>query len=240
MLRPKRLLAFDTSTAQGSVAVFEGESLLSERIWRRAQSHSEYLTAEIEEALREASLHARDIEALAVGQGPGSFTGIRVAINAARALGYALKTPVFVRDTSAILIEPVRRDEPVLTLINAQKNSFFVSTFSRGETSHAPTGWRRTRSLEFMTLSEVEALLLGGPHLTIGDGVELAQLDLKPEAKLNLIRDVAISNFPLASSLGRLTLSQQVQHPPLDWNAVQPLYIRASGAEEKVREGSKN
>ncbi len=234
------LLAFDTSTAQGSVALLEGERVLSERVWRRAQSHSEYLTAEIEEALREAGLKAADVGALAVGQGPGSFTGIRVAINAARALGYALKRPVFVRDTSAILVEPITRDEPVLALINAQKNSFFVSTFVRGETSHAPSGWRRTRALEFMTLEEVERLLVGGPHLTVGDGVELAQLDLRPETKLNLVRDAAISDFPLASSLGRLTFSQQVQHPPLDWNAVQPLYIRASGAEEKLREGSKN
>ena len=230
MNRQMRLLAFDTSTAQGSVAVFEGERILSERTWRRAQSHSEFLTAEIEDALKEAQLTPAQLDALAVGQGPGSFTGIRVAINAARALGYALQKPVYVRDTSAILVEPIRRDEPVMTLINAQKNSFFVSVFHNGE---------RLRPIEFKTIDEVQALL-NGPHLCVGDGCELIQPDLSPAAKLNFIRDSSISDYGLATSLGRLTISQQVQHPSLVWNQVQPLYIRASGAEEKLIRAQKN
>jgi N6-L-threonylcarbamoyladenine synthase/tRNA threonylcarbamoyladenosine biosynthesis protein TsaB len=233
-----RLLAFDTSTAQGSVAVLEGERVLSERSWRRAQSHSEYLTSEIEEALKDAQLTPAELDALAVGQGPGSFTGIRVAINAARALGYALQKPIYVRDTSAILVQPIMREEPVLVLINAQKNSFFASRFVPGD--HAPDGWRRARPLEFKTLDEVQAILLGGPHLCVGDGCELAELDLRPEAKLHFMRDASISDFPLATSLGHLTFSQRDHHPPLDWNAVQPLYIRASGAEEKLTRVQKN
>jgi N6-L-threonylcarbamoyladenine synthase/tRNA threonylcarbamoyladenosine biosynthesis protein TsaB len=224
-----RLLAFDTSTAQGSVAVFEGERLLAERCWRRAQSHSEYLTSEIDEALKEARLTAAELDALAVGQGPGSFTGIRVAINAARALGYALQKPVYVYDTSEILAEPITREEPVLVLINAQKNSFFASVFE---------GPVRMRPLELMTLDGVQALLTR-PHVCVGDGCEIAEPDLRPGTKLNLIRSDDLSDFPLAASLARLAIARSNRHPPLDWNAVQPLYIRASGAEEKLREGSK-
>lgn len=244
-----RLLAFDTSTAQGSVAVLEGECVLAERSWRRAQSHSEYLTAEIEEVLKDAQLTPSALDAFAVGQGPGSFTGIRVAINAARALGYALQKPIYARDTSAILVEPIVREEPALVLINAQKNSFFVSRFeplarhlphASAPSDHAPNGWRRTHPLEFKTLDEVQAILLGGAHLCVGDGCELADLDLRPEAKLHFMRDPSISDFPLAASLGRLTFSQRDRHPPLDWNAVQPLYIRASGAEEKLTRAQKN
>lgn len=214
--------------------VFEGERLLSERTWRRAQSHSEFLTAEIEEALKEAQIPAASLDALAVGQGPGSFTGIRVAVNAARALGYALKKPIFVRDTTEILVEPVTRDEPVLTLVNAQKNSFFASIFERR--GH---GWTRTRDLALLSLAEVEAVLTR-PLVCVGDGCMEAELDLSPDSKLNWIRDSKISDFPLASSLARLALSGQKTHRPLDWNAVQPLYIRASGAEEKLREGLKS
>lgn len=237
-----RLLAFDTSTAQGSVAVLEGERVLSERTWRRAQSHSEFLTAEIEEALKEAQLKPAHLDTLAVGQGPGSFTGIRVAINAARALGYALSKPVFTRDTSAILVQPIARTEHVMTLINAQKNSFFVSIFEKlaGENhEQAPNGWRRTHPIEFLTLDEVQARFTR-PYVCVGDGCELAEPDLRPDVKLNWIRDVSISDYPLASSLGLLTISQQNTHPSLDWNAVQPLYIRASGAEEKLIRAQKN
>ena len=97
-----KILAFDTSTAQGAVAVLEGERVLIERTWRREKSHSELLTAEIESTLIDAATEMSSVDAFAVGQGPGSFTGIRVAINAARALAYALQKPVYVFKTSEI------------------------------------------------------------------------------------------------------------------------------------------
>lgn len=233
------ILAFDTSTAQGSVAVWSESQLLSEKIWRRAHSHSELLTAEIENGLLESQLKMSDVDALAVGQGPGSFTGIRVAINAARALAYALKKKVYVFETSETLVQPVLRLElPVLTIINAQKNSFFVSRF-KNVTKDGAVQWQRTRETSFTTLPELE-LLLNEPHLCIGDGCLEAELALGPEAKLNWIRDASVSDFPLASSLARLAILPSKNAQPSDWNAVQPLYLRASGAEEKLREGSKS
>jgi tRNA threonylcarbamoyladenosine biosynthesis protein TsaB len=234
-----KILAFDTATAQGSVAVLSGNQLLSEKIWRRAQSHSECLTAEIEAALQDSKLNITDIDAFAVGQGPGSFTGIRVAINAARALAYALKKPAYVFETSETLVFPVNRTElPVLTLINAQKNSFFVSRFE-STTKGGSSYWRRTRDLSFMSLNEVQNLLTE-PHLCLGDGCLDLELALRPEAKLNFMRDSNISDFPLASSLAQQAISPAKGAQPSGWNAVQPLYIRASGAEEMLREGSKS
>ena len=96
-------LALDTSTSQGGVAVLEGERVLSRIVWSREKSHSEFLTPNIETCLRDAGLEVRALDRIAVGRGPGSFTGIRVAINAARALAYALSKPVFTFDTMEIL-----------------------------------------------------------------------------------------------------------------------------------------
>lgn len=227
-----RCLAFDTSTAQGSVAVFDGGRVLSERQWRREKSHSELLTAEIENALKDSGVDIKSIDALSVGQGPGSFTGIRVTINAARALGYALQKPVYVFETSEILVEPLTRfDLPVFTIVNAQKNSFYVSRFESREHS-----WKRTLDVCFVTLLELERLL-SKPHLCLGDGCADAERLLPDQTKLYLTRDPLLSDFPLASAAARLAFSKAKSAPPLVWNAVQPLYIRASGAEEKLREG---
>jgi tRNA threonylcarbamoyladenosine biosynthesis protein TsaB len=227
-----KLLAFDTSTAQGSVAVLEGGRLLAERIWRRAQSHSEFLTAEIESALQEASLRATDLDALAVGQGPGSFTGIRVAINAAKALGYALSKKVYVANTADILVQPIARfDLPVLTIINAQKNSYFVARYER------QTSWHCSLDLAFMPLQKLDSIL-SSAHLCVGDACLDLEPALSPVAKTNFKRDTSISDYPLASNLARLTMGSPEKAQPSDWNAVQPLYIRASGAEEKIREGT--
>ncbi|RYZ65151.1 MAG: tRNA (adenosine(37)-N6)-threonylcarbamoyltransferase complex dimerization subunit type 1 TsaB, partial [Proteobacteria bacterium] len=61
------VLAFDTSTAQGSVALIEGEKVLGQRSWTRERSHSEFLTAEIEAVLKEANFPAKNLRALAIG-----------------------------------------------------------------------------------------------------------------------------------------------------------------------------
>ena len=226
-----KILAFDTSTAQGSVAVLEDDLVLSERVWRRERSHSEFLTSEIQEALKEASVKIAAIDALAVGQGPGSFTGIRVAINAARSLGYALAKPVSVFETSEILAHPINRfDLPVLSVLNAQKNSYFVSRFTRKNDC-----WIRTDDVALLTLKELEGRLTEA-HLCVGDGCTEAEARLSPDLKSVWVRDSVISDYPLASSLGALTFIYRDSRGPIVWNAVQPLYLRASGAEETLRE----
>ncbi len=234
-----KILAFDTSTAQGSVAVFSGDQLLSEKVWRRAQSHSEFLTAEIEAALKDSQFKIANIDAIAVGQGPGSFTGIRVAINAARALSYALKKPTYVFETTETLVFPITQTHlPVLALINAQKNAFYVSRFE-STTKGGFNYWQRTRELSFMSLVEVQSFL-SEPHLCVGDGCLALEQALSSEMKRCFVRDPSLSDFPLASSLARQANTPWKNTQPSGWNTVQPLYIRASGAEEKLREGAKS
>ena len=229
------VLAFDTSTAQGSVALIEGEKVLSQRSWIREKSHSELLTAEIEAVLKEANFPAKNLRALAVGNGPGSFTGIRVAVNAAKSLGYALGLQSYVFDTNSILVEAIARaDLPVLTLINAQKNAFFTAAFE-----HDGKSWKETKPLEITNFEDLSKLLTR-PHLCVGDGcLEIATGDLSPELKSSFVRDIAISDYPSAAVLGRMSEGLVKSPAPLVWNEVQALYIRASGAEEKAREGLK-
>ena len=77
------LLAFDTSTSQGGVAVFQDSHLKARHVWSREGSHGELLTPAIEKALNEAGVQAYQLDAVAIGRGPGSFTGARIAVNAA-------------------------------------------------------------------------------------------------------------------------------------------------------------
>ena len=103
--------------AKGSVGVFRRESrtpaLLAFREWmadgslkRPKASHSARLPLEIQAALREASLDLADLRFLAVGAGPGRFTGIRIAMGAVRALAFALDRPVYPVDSLQISAEP--------------------------------------------------------------------------------------------------------------------------------------
>lgn len=224
------LLALDTSTAEGSVAVLERDRLLATRKWSRKGSHSELLTHEIEECLKDAGLSPAKLEGICVGVGPGSFTGIRVAVNTARTLGYALSLPIFTYDTTELLAEGVRKSHlPAVTMVNAQKNAVFVSTFAiRADI------WVRETALTMVEVDGLESLV-PGPRLCVGDGFDAIFPLLTPTLVSNLVRDPNQSDFPSAEVLGRTAWRNRDSRPPLVWKDVQALYIRASGAEEKLK-----
>ncbi|MNO75202.1 tRNA threonylcarbamoyladenosine biosynthesis protein TsaB [compost metagenome] len=91
----QRLLAFDTSTSSLAVAVMENGRLLAERNIHAERNHSAYLVTAIDEALSSAGIRKNELDAIAVGVGPGSYTGIRIAVTTAKTLAWALKLPVY-------------------------------------------------------------------------------------------------------------------------------------------------
>lgn len=88
------LLAFDTATAQVSVALHDGASVVAEHVSDQAMKHGEHLAPLISSVLAEAGATMQDLTAVGVGVGPGPFTGLRVGLVTARTLGLALDIPV--------------------------------------------------------------------------------------------------------------------------------------------------
>lgn len=89
------LLAFDTATPAVTVALYDGEQVVSERTTVDAMRHGELLAPEIRAVLSEAGLVRQDLTAIAVGVGPGPFTGLRVGLMTARTLAAVLEIPVY-------------------------------------------------------------------------------------------------------------------------------------------------
>ncbi|MGY2704614.1 tRNA (adenosine(37)-N6)-threonylcarbamoyltransferase complex dimerization subunit type 1 TsaB [Nocardioides sp. HB32] len=89
------LLAFDTATPLVTVALHDGEDVVLELTAERPMKHAEQLAPLIERALTEAGLVRQDLTAIAVGVGPGPFTGLRVGLVTARTLAFALEIPVY-------------------------------------------------------------------------------------------------------------------------------------------------
>ena len=87
------LLAFDTSAAHCAAALLRGQTLLGARAEPMARGQAERLIPLLEEVLAGAGVGWRDLDALAVGTGPGNFTGIRIAVAAARGLALGLGRP---------------------------------------------------------------------------------------------------------------------------------------------------
>jgi tRNA threonylcarbamoyladenosine biosynthesis protein TsaB len=226
-------LAFDTSTSKGGVAITENGQVLTSLVWEREGSHGELLTPAIEKCLEKSGRTLRDLDALALVHGPGSFTGVRIAVNAARTLGYALHKPVYAFDTAeALAASCPRRDLPLAILINAHKNLLFVSTFIW------TNEWVRKTALSVMTL-EVLTTSINETHLCVGDGFTEFDSVMSSSLKNLLVRDPILPDEPSPEALGLLAFRESSRasgRKPLDWKDVQALYIRASGAEEKLRE----
>ncbi|WP_426246825.1 tRNA (adenosine(37)-N6)-threonylcarbamoyltransferase complex dimerization subunit type 1 TsaB [Nocardioides sp. LHG3406-4] len=89
------LLAFDTATPRVTVALHDGDDVVAERSAERPMKHGEQLAPLIEAVMADAGIVRQDLTAIAVGAGPGPFTGLRVGLVTARTLGFVLEIPVY-------------------------------------------------------------------------------------------------------------------------------------------------
>jgi tRNA threonylcarbamoyl adenosine modification protein YeaZ len=111
-------LAFDTATAAATAALLDDDEVLGERTTRAVR-----LLEDVDALLRRAGGHVRDLDQLAVGIGPGSFTGVRIGLAAARGLALALDVPVAGVSTLAALAAGAPGAVPV---IDARRREVFA------------------------------------------------------------------------------------------------------------------
>ncbi|MGB0388624.1 MAG: tRNA (adenosine(37)-N6)-threonylcarbamoyltransferase complex dimerization subunit type 1 TsaB, partial [Ardenticatenaceae bacterium] len=88
------LLAVDTATRQAGLALYDGEMVRAETTWHAGRYHTEWLAPAIHDALRRLRATMKDLSAVAVTIGPGSFTGLRVAMSLAKGIAAARNLPI--------------------------------------------------------------------------------------------------------------------------------------------------
>ena len=89
------LLAFETSAKAASVALFDGEKLLGESYQNTGLTHSQTLMVMAEDLLKQCNHAPCDVEAVAVAEGPGSFTGVRIGVAAAKGFAWGKNIPCY-------------------------------------------------------------------------------------------------------------------------------------------------
>lgn len=126
------ILNIETATKNCSVALAkESEIILCKEIAEEGYSHAERLHVFIEEIIKEAGISLSDLSAIAVSQGPGSYTGLRIGVSAAKGLCFALEIPLIAVDTLQVLASQVNvADGLIVPMIDARRMEVYSAIFS--------------------------------------------------------------------------------------------------------------
>jgi tRNA threonylcarbamoyladenosine biosynthesis protein TsaB len=130
------LLAFDTATPFVTVALHDGDDVVAELRSERSMKHGEQLAPLVEQALVEAGLVRQDLTAIAVGVGPGPFTGLRVGLVTARTLALVLEIPVYgVCSLDVLAVEAIDTgtvSADFLVATDARRKEVYLASYDLG------------------------------------------------------------------------------------------------------------
>ncbi|WP_342662879.1 tRNA (adenosine(37)-N6)-threonylcarbamoyltransferase complex dimerization subunit type 1 TsaB [Nocardioides insulae] len=125
------LLAFDTATPQVGVALYDGHDVVAELVSERSMKHGEQLAPLIASALDQVGATRQDLTGIAVGAGPGPFTGLRVGLVTARTLGFVLRIPVRAVCTLDVVAVEVAEEQRGGLGTSGAEPAFAVATDAR-------------------------------------------------------------------------------------------------------------
>ena len=126
------ILNIETATKNCSVALAkEGKTILCKEIAEEGYSHAERLHVFIEEIIKEVGITFQDLIAIAVSQGPGSYTGLRIGVSAAKGFCYALDIPLIALDTLQVMASQVTVSSGlIIPMLDARRMEVYSAIFN--------------------------------------------------------------------------------------------------------------
>jgi tRNA threonylcarbamoyladenosine biosynthesis protein TsaB len=225
------ILALDTSTSRGSLALVSDQQLLAELTLDSSRSYLHRLLAGIDYLLQESGCTIKNVGLIAVSQGPGNFTGLRLGLSTAKGLALAVGCPVVGVNTLDVLAANFPFAEvPVCPVIDAKKNEIYAAFYQCRAAAATLSG-------DYLLLKprDLAARILS-PILITGPGLErygslfkelLGDLASYPPPEFNYVR---------AGTLARLGLQKFLAGSIPDPDALTPFYLRSADAELKKPE----
>ena len=224
------ILAFETSAKAASVALYDGAKLLGESYQNTGLTHSQTLMVMAEDLLRQCGLAVQDVTHVAVAAGPGSFTGVRIGVAAAKGFAWGAQLPLYgVSTLDAMCRQMMLPGMAVCGCMDARRSQVYNAMFRcDGE------GWHRLCEDRAVSIQELKQdLQSAGPCILVGDGAELVWRNAELE---NVILPPEQCRHQRASGVAMVAAEQIAQGLPGDAEALQPNYLRLSQAEREKLE----
>jgi tRNA threonylcarbamoyladenosine biosynthesis protein TsaB len=226
-----KILAVDTSTSLGSIALVDGPKVRAELSLNVGATHNQRLLPGIHRMLADAGWTLQDVDGLAVGLGPGSFTGLRVGMSVMKGLAFATGKPLAgVPTLDALAANVSLAPWSICPVLDARKGEVYAALYRGSSTSELErvTPYLVVKPQRLVELIEDTTVLLGDGLIRYGDylAAELGDLMVRAPAHLNAIHGTAIA---------RLAMARLEQGLREDLSLCSPLYVRPSEAEIKRR-----
>ena len=227
------ILAFETSAKAASVALMDDKKLLGESYQNTGLTHSQTLMVMAEDLLKQCGKTVADVTAVAVAEGPGSFTGVRIGVAAAKGFAWGGELPCYGVSTLEAMAEHLGIYQGYVCLcMDARRSQVYNALFyvNQGKLTRI----REDRAIALSELGE-ELKPLSEPVFLVGDGSNLTYHTLSQEIP-NLVLPPEHRMHQRATGVALLAAKKIAAGDPGDGNALTPNYLRLSQAERERME----
>jgi len=225
------ILAIDSSTRFLCLGLYK-QGKIYETNLNLDSRHAEYFMQELKKIFKKAKLNLKDIHCIAVGIGPGSFTGIRIGLALAKGLSFALKKPLIAISTLDILAQNAHTNEGLICPIIDAKRDLVFSAFYR----HSPKGIKRITPYRLISPSKLLAHLKKEEKVVfLGDGLALYKKlfsdKLKARARFLIEKDW----YPKAKNILYIAQILARKRRFSDLFRIKPLYLYPKDCQVRKR-----
>ena len=214
------LLHIESSSTVCSIAISKDAELVSLKELNNGYTHAENLHVFIEQLLKETSLNTKDLNAVSISSGPGSYTGLRIGFSAAKGLAYALQIPLITIDTlkalSNVVIQQTNSESLFCPLMDARRMEVYCALYDNNFTEIMP--------MRALVLDEnsIEIFNQNKSIYFFGDGMPKAKDLLQNMPNAYFIEDVTAS----ASAMMNLAYAKYLTKDFSDTAYSEPNYLK--------------
>lgn len=233
-----RLLSIDSSGNVATVAIVDESGVVAEYSVNYKKTHSQTLLPMVDEVMRMAETDMSAIDAIAIGEGPGSFTGLRIGAATAKGLAFPRKLPIIPVSVTAALAYNLfgTGDSLICPIMDARRSQVYtgIYCFKDGE-------FRELVPARAMALSELLAELRDEAAerkvIFLGDGVPVYRKVIEETAGFSYAFAPAHLSLQRAASVGLLGMRLMKDGKSVEGSSFAPVYLRLSQAERERAEG---
>lgn len=226
------ILALETTGPLGSVALIDKNEKIYKRSSTERMNHLKDLMPMAEQVIKEAGISKSQITAVAASIGPGSFTGIRIGVSSARAIGQALSIPCISVPTLDTFKQKCREATVVCPIFDARRNQVYGAVFSeKGENILDPGPYMLEEVLQVLAKENKKTLFFG-------DGIDAYRDKIIESLKCELVFAPEANRYQDAEMVAIAAMEKYRKNDIVEVNKLLPEYMRMAEAERKLKDGT--